>query len=145
MEFPYAAIPRPVWERIAAHLKEMGVDTCQSSGAEKGLRTPRNSTMLSALCAASLSNANLESPIPDRLLPLAKSHGGPLTDTARRRRPISAIMPRALDNERQLLISGTPAIRWTDVFETLGLDEPKPAWHAGAIALSGAGSPAASH
>ena len=137
VEFPWNALPRPVWERELAHLKEMGV-THVSLPAAKESDNPAALNEVIHIVRALALEADLEGPIPDRLLPLAKSHGGPLTDPPAAAVSISAIMPRALDNERQLLISGTQAIRWTDVFETLN-----PAWKPGAITLAGAEGPGA--
>jgi hypothetical protein len=117
VEFPFAALPRPVWERDLAQLKEMGVthvslpNTSDVTQLAEVIRIVRTLGL----------DADLEGPIPDRLQPLAKSHGGPLTEALPGAIRISAIMPRALDNERKLLTSGTQAIVWTDVFETLGL------------------------
>src|SRR5580704_7316670 len=124
VEFPFAALPRPVWERDLAQLKEMGathVSLPNTSDADQIAEVIRIVRTLGL-------EADLEGPIPDRLQPLAKPHGGPLTEALSGAIRISAIMPRALDNERKLLTSGTPAIIWTDVFETLGLDAPAPAY-----------------
>jgi hypothetical protein len=134
VEFPFAALPRPVWDRDLAQLKEMGV-------THVSLPRTSDATQLTEVIRIVRTlglDADLEGPIPDRLQPLAKSHGGPLTEALPSAIRISAIMPRALDNERKLLTSGTQAIVWTDVFETLGLDAPAPSYHAGAITLAGA-------
>jgi len=140
VEFPYNALPRPIWEPQLAHLKEMGVTH---------VSLPAASVNASATEAAQLDDvirivrrlnldADLEGPIPDRLLPLAKSHGGPLTELPSGAVRIGATMPRALDNERKLLTNGTQAIVWTEVFETLS-----PAYRPGAITLAGAEGPGA--
>jgi len=135
VEFPFAALPRPVWERELAHLKEMGVahislppskDTADHSQLDEVIRIVRRLGL----------EADLEGPIPDRLQSLAKSHGGPLTDAPAGAVRIAATMPRALDNERKLIASGTQGIVWTDAFETLG-----PTYKAGAITLAGAEGP----
>jgi hypothetical protein len=132
VEFPYAALPRSAWERDLTHLKEMGVlhVSLPSSGDDAQLddviRIVRRLGM----------EADLEGAIPDRLQPLAKPHGGPLTDALPGPVRIQANMPRALDNERKLISSGTPSIIWTEVFETL-----RPAYHPGAITLAGVEGP----
>lgn len=132
VEFPFPALPRPIWERELAHLKEMGV-------AHVSLPPSKDAAQLDDVIRIVRRlglEADLEGPLPDRLQPLAKSHGGPLTDAAAGVIRIAATMPRALDNERKLVASGTQAIVWTDVFETLG-----PAYKPGAITLAGAEGP----
>jgi hypothetical protein len=139
VEFPFAAIPRPLWERELAQLKEMGV-------VHVSLPASTNYAQLDDVIRIIRTlglEADLEGTLPQRLLPLAKAHGGPLTDALAGSVRISATMPRALDNERKLLTSGTQAIVWTDVFETLGLDTQTPAYHPGAITLAGAEGPGA--
>jgi len=133
VEFPFAALPRPVWERDLAQLKEMGVTHVSLPVASDATQLAEVIRIVRTLGL----DADLEGPVPDQLQPLAKSHGGPLTDALQGAIRISAIMPRALDNERKLLTSGTPAIVWTEVFETLGLDTPAPSYHSGAITLAG--------
>ena len=133
VEFPFAALPRPVWERDLAQLKEMGVTHVSLPNTNDAAQLAEVIRIVRTLGL----DADLEGPVPDRLQPLAKSHGGPLTEALPGAIRISAIMPRALDNERKLLISGTPAIIWTDLFETLGLDAPAPSYHPGAITLAG--------
>ncbi len=106
VEFPYAALPRPVWERELAHLKEMGV-------AQVSLPQSNNDAQLDEVIRIVRRlglTADLEGPIPERLQPLARPHGGPLEETQTAAVRISATMPRALDNERKLLISGTQAV-----------------------------------
>ncbi len=134
VEFPYAALPRPVWERELAHLKEMGV-------AQVSLPQSNNDAQLDEVIRIVRRlglTADLEGPIPERLQPLARPHGGPLEETQTAAVRISATMPRALDNERKLLISGTQAVLWTDVFETLN-----PGYRPGAITLAGIEGPGA--
>lgn len=129
VEFPYSALPRGVWERDLAHLKEMGVThvSLPPSGNEA-----QGDEVIRIVRALGLE-ADLEGPVADRLRPLTKSHGGPLSDLPASAVRVSAIMPRALDNERKLLGAGTQAIIWTDVFETLN-----PGYRPGAITLAGA-------
>ena len=134
VEFPFAALPRTVWERDLAQLKEMGVTHVSLPRTSD----PNQFAEVIRMCRRTLGlDADLEGPIPDRLQPLAKTHGGPLTEALPGAIRISAIMPRALDNERKLLTGGTQAIVWTEVFETLGLDAPAPSYHPGAITLAG--------
>ncbi len=133
VEFPYAGLPRPVWERELAHLKEMGV-------AHVSLPPAKDASQLDDVIRIVRRlglEADLEGAIPDRLQPLAKAHGGPLTDALPAVR-VAATMARAIDNERKLVMSGTQAILWTDVFETLS-----PAYAPGAITLAGTEGPAA--
>jgi hypothetical protein len=139
VEFPYDGIPRPLWERELAHLKEMGV-------AHVSLPVSQDATQLDDVIRIVRRlglEADLEGPIPDRLQSMAKTHGGPLTDTLAGAVRITATMPRALDNERKLLASGTQSIVWTDVFETLGTENGKPAYRPGAITLGGTEGPGA--
>jgi hypothetical protein len=134
VEFPFTTVPRPVWERDLAQLKEMGVThvslppSNNAAQLDEAIRIVRHLSL----------EADLEGPLPERLQPLAKSHGGPLAELPSGAVRISAIMPRALDNERKLLTSGTQAIVWTDVFETLA-----PNYKPGAITLAGAETPPA--
>jgi hypothetical protein len=139
VEFPFAALPRPVWEHDLAQLKEMGVTHVSLPRTSD----PNQFAEVIRIVRTLGLEADLEGPIPDRLQPLAKTHGGPLTEALPGAIRISAIMPRALDNERKLLTGGTQAIVWTEVFETLGLDAPAPSYHSGAITLAGAEGAAA--
>jgi hypothetical protein len=127
VEFPFTALPRPVWGRELAHLKEMGVAHVSLPPATDDAQLDEVIGIVRRLGL----EADLEGPLPGRLQALGKSHGGPLTELPGAVR-ISAIMPRALDNERKLLTSGTQAIVWTDVFETL-----RPGYLPGAITLAG--------
>ncbi len=139
VEFPYDGIPRPLWERELAHLKEMGV-------AHISLPASQNATQLDDVIRIVRRlglEADLEGSIPDRLQALTKSHGGPLTEVLADAVRITATMPRALDNERKLLASGTQSIVWTDVFETLASENGKPVYRPGAITLAGIEGPGA--
>jgi hypothetical protein len=138
VEFPYHALPRSLWERELAHLKEMGVTQISLPLSQDAAADPAQLDEVIRIIRRLGIIADLEGPIPERLQTLAKSHGGPLTEQPPGTVSISAIMPRALDNERKLLLTGTQAIIWTDVFETLN-----PAWKPGAITLAGAESPGA--
>jgi hypothetical protein len=134
VEFPYANLPRGLWERQLAHLKEMGVTHVSLPQSQD---TAQLDEVISIVRQLGFE-ADLEGPIPQRIETLAKSHGGPLTDPPAGAVRIAATMSRALENERKLLIAGTKAIIWTGVFEILS-----PAYQAGAIHLSGSEGPAA--
>jgi hypothetical protein len=136
VEFPYTALPRAVWERELAHLKEMGVDHISLPASKDAMGDASIDDVIRVIRRLGLE-ADLESPLPDRLQSMAKSHGGPLTEALSGAVRISATMPRALDNERKLLTSGTQAIIWTDAFETLTPYQP------GAITLAGSEGPGA--
>lgn len=134
VEFPWPNLPRAIWERHLAHLKEMGV-------THVSLPQSRNAAQLDDVISIVRHlglEADLEGPIPQRIETLAKSHGGPLTNPPQGAVRISATMARALENERKLLMSGTKAIVWTGVFEIL-----TPEYQEGPIRLSGSEGPAA--
>ena len=139
IEFPYDGIPRPLWERELAHLKEMGVAHVSLPASQDATQPDDIIRIIRRLGL----EADLEGPIPDRLQSLSKSHGGPLTDALAGAVRITATMPRALDNERKLLASGTQSIVWTDVFETLGSEKGKPAYRPGVVTLAGTEGPGA--
>jgi hypothetical protein len=134
VEFPFTNLPRPNWERDLAHLKEMGVVHVSLPAASDDAQLDEVIRIVRRLGL----EADLEGPLPARLQPLARSHGGPLTDELAQAVRIAATMPRAIDNERKLLTGGTQAIIWTDAFESL-----IPAPRAGAITLAGNETPAA--
>src|SRR6185312_15121277 len=95
VEFPYANLPRAIWEQQLAHLKEMGV-------AHVSLPPSGNAAQLDEVIAIVRHlglEADLEGAIPARLETLAKQHGGPLTDPPAGAVRISATMARALENE----------------------------------------------
>ncbi len=143
VEFPYNGIPRPLWERELAHLKEMGVaHVSLPPSVDAPADAARLDDVIRIVRRLGLE-ADLEGPLPDRLKALAKSHGGPLTEPLDDAVRITATMPRALDNERKLLASGKQAIVWTDVFETLDSQKTKPEYRPGAITLAGAEGPGA--
>ncbi|HVW07438.1 MAG TPA: hypothetical protein VHC90_02595 [Bryobacteraceae bacterium] len=134
VEFPYTSLPRGIWEQHLAHLKEMGVTHVSLPPAQNVAELDAVIPMVRQLGL----EADLEGPIPQRLETLAKSHGGPLTDPPAGAVRVAATMPRAIENERKLLLAGTRAIVWTGVFEILS-----PAYQPGAIHLSGSEGPAA--
>ena len=135
VEFPFASLPRPTWERELTHLKEMGV-THVSLPASAA--SPAQLDDVIRIIRRLGLEADLEAPVPDRLQPIAKSHGGPLTEPLAGAVRISAMMPRAIGNERKLLTGGTQAIVWTDAFELLS-----PVHHPGVILLAGTEGPGA--
>ena len=117
VEFPWNAYPKPLWERELVWLKNIGITHVSLPPAQEAdqltdvLRIIRRLEM----------EADLEGPVPDSLQPLTRAHGGPLTGPL----PgppvrISVLMPTAITRARELLASGTSAIVWTDVEETLG-------------------------
>lgn len=134
VEFPWPNLPRPIWERELAHLKEIGVAHVSLPQSEDAAKLDEVIRIVRRLGL----EADLEGSIPERLQMLAKAHGGPITEPPPGTVRISAIMPRALDNERKLLTVGTTAILWTDVFEHL-----TPQYHPGAISLAGNEGPGA--
>ena len=136
VEFPFTSLPHQVWERDLAHLKEMGVMHISLPAATDDAQLQLDEVI--RIIRRLGLDADLEGPLPERLELLAKSHGGPLTEAPAGAVRMSATMPRALDNERKLLTSGTPAIVWTDVFEKL-----TPAYQPGAITLAGTEGPGA--
>jgi hypothetical protein len=138
VEFPWAAIPRPLWESELVWIKSIGISHVSLPQA-----APAQSSLLAeAVHIARLLNleADLEGPVPDGLQPQLRAHGGPLTETpAAGIVRISALAPDALQRSRRLLAAATPMILWTDVEDTLG-----PAgFHAGAVAFGGQETPAA--
>jgi hypothetical protein len=133
VEFPYANLPRAIWERQLTHLKEMGVTHVSLPPGEAA----QLDEVIPIVRHLGLE-ADLEGPIPRRLETLAKSHGGPLTAPPEGSVRIAATMARALENERKLLTAGTKAIVWTGVFETF-----TPDYQPGVIRLSGDEAPAA--
>src|SRR4051812_1897612 len=76
VEFPYTALPRPIWERELVHLKEMGVAHVSLAQAKD---SPQLDDVIRIIRRLGLE-ADLQGPVPERLLPLLKIHGGPLTE-----------------------------------------------------------------
>ena len=131
VEFPYTGLPRYVWERELAHLKEMGV---VHVSLPRGGDDAKLDEVIRIVRRLGLE-ADLEGPLPARLDVLSKAHGGPLTGELTSAMRLSAAAPSVLTTERHLILAATPAIVWTDVFETLS-----PGFHPGAISLAGAES-----
>ncbi len=132
VEFPYTGLPRIVWERELAHLKEMGVVHVSLPLADDFVAM---NDVVHAVRKLNLQ-ADIEGKIPAELEMQLREHGGPLTASLEDAVRISALMPRALDNERKLIAGGGQSIVWTDVFDTLS-----PGFQAGAIGLDGREKP----
>jgi hypothetical protein len=131
VEFPWSSIPKPLWERQLVWLKNAGIT--HVSLPQGGTREDLEAVL--RIVRRLEMEADLEGVAPDSMASLTKAHGGPVTDplpaeTGR----ISALASDALTRARQLLAGGTPAVLWTDVYETLGTAGFKP----GAVSLTGA-------
>jgi len=135
VEFPWESCPKPLWEQELVWRKNIGIShvslppSQDISQRDEVLRIIRRLGM----------EADLEGPVPDDLQPLTLAHGGPLTEPL----PgppmrISALSAAALTRSRELLISGTGALLWTDVEETLGPSGYRP----GAVSFAGEEKPA---
>jgi hypothetical protein len=131
VEFAWNALPRPLWERELAWLKNIGVRHVSLPPAQD---VAELSDVIRILRTLDME-ADLEGPVPHSLLPLTRTHGGPLTDAlpagAVR---ISALSADALTHSRKMLTSGKPAVIWTDVEETLTAAGQH---HAGAVNFAG--------
>jgi hypothetical protein len=135
VEFPWNAYPRPLWERELVWLKNIGIKHVSLPPARE---TSQLAELIQIIRRLDIE-ADLESAVPEVLLPLTRAHGGPLTDPL----PgspirISALSPTAVTQSRELLISGAGAILWTDVEETLGSGGHR----AGAVNFAGDEKPA---
>ena len=143
VEFPWAAIPRPLWESDLVWIKSIGIAhvSLPQAALAPGILNQSGLLAEAVRIVRLLSlEADLEGPVPDALQPQLRAHGGPLTETpAAGIVRISALAPDALQRSRRLLAAATPMILWTDVEDTLG-----PAgFHAGAVAFGGQETPAA--
>jgi hypothetical protein len=137
VEFPWAAIPRPLWESELVWLKSIGIAHVSLPQAAPA----QTASLAEAVRIVRLLNleADLEGPVPDGLQPQLRAHGGPLTETpASGITRISALAPDALLRSRRLLAAATPMILWTDVEDTLGAT----GFRAGAVAFGGQETPA---
>jgi hypothetical protein len=136
VEFPWNAYPQQLWERELVWLKNIGIRHVSLPPAKDAAELADVIRIIRRLDI----EADLEGPLPDSLQPLSKTHGGPLTEplpgTLVR---ISALAPGAITRTRELLASGTAAIIWTDVEDTLGAAGYK----AGAVNFAGDEKPAA--
>jgi hypothetical protein len=130
VEFPWNSFPKHLWERELVWLKNIGIrhvslpPAGEADQLNEVIRIVRRLEM----------EADLEGPVPEQLAALTKAHGGPLTPplpaSAVR---LSALAPDALTRSRKLLMSGVPALIWTDVEETLNASGN----HAGAVNFAG--------
>ena len=130
VEFPWNAFPRPLWERELAWLKNIGI---RHVSLPPGQDTALLADVIRVVRTLGLE-ADLEGPLPEGLQPLAKAHGGPLTEPLPGVVRVSALASDALTRSRRLLTGGTPSIIWTDVEETL---TPAGIHHAGAVNFAG--------
>ncbi len=135
VEFPWNACPQPLWERELVWLKNIGVTHVS---LPPGQNVSQLTEVLRIVRRLGIE-ADLEGPVPDALLPLTRAHGGPLTE-ALPGPPVrlSALSPSSVTRSRDLLISGTGALLWTDVEETIGPGGYRP----GAVNFAGEESPA---
>jgi hypothetical protein len=134
VEFPWNAYPKPLWERELVWLKNIGITHVSLPPAQDADQL----TDLLRILRRLDMEADLEGPVPDSLQPLARAHGGPLTEPLPGSVRISVLMSTATTRARELLTSGTGALVWTDVEETLGPGGYKP----GAIDFAGEEKPA---
>ncbi|MES1261965.1 MAG: hypothetical protein ABUS49_09525 [Acidobacteriota bacterium] len=134
VEFAWNSLPRPLWERELAWLKNIGIRHVSLPPAQDPAQL---ADLIRVLRSLDLE-ADLEGPVPESLQSQVRAHGGPLTAPLAGAVRISALAPDALAHSRRLLTSGKPALIWTDVEETLG-----PAGHrAGAVNFAGVESAA---
>jgi hypothetical protein len=138
VEFPWNAFPKPLWERELVWLKDIGITHVSLPPAQDASELAELTDAIRIIRRLDIE-ADLEGPVPDSLQQLTRAHGGPLTDplTGPPVR-ISVLAPSAVTHERELLTSGTIALMWTDVEETLGPG----GYHSGAINFAGEEKPA---
>jgi len=139
VEFPWNACPRPLWESELVWLKNIGVTHVSLPPADATHDAGQLTDLIQIVRRLNME-ADLEGPVPESLQSLARAHGGPLTDPL----PgapvrISVLAPAAVTQAREVLASGTSAVIWTDVEETLGPGGFRP----GAITFTGEEKPAA--
>ncbi|HEX4133834.1 MAG TPA: hypothetical protein VHY84_04360 [Bryobacteraceae bacterium] len=136
VEFPWSTFPKPLWERELVWLKNIGITHVSLPPA----KDPEQMNDLLQIVRRLNLEADVEGPVPERLEALTKAHGGPLTNPL----PgppirLSVLTPTAMTRAKELLASGTGALIWTDVEDTLGPSGYK----AGAINFAGDERPAA--
>jgi hypothetical protein len=135
VEFPWNAYPKPLWERELVWLKNIGITHVSLPPAQN----IADLTDVLRIIRRLDIEADLEGPVPESLEAMTRAHGGPLTGPL----PgppmrISVLAPAAVTRTRDLLASGSPAVLWTDVEETMG-----PAgYRSGAISFAGEEKPA---
>ena len=135
VEFPWNTYPKPLWERELVWLKNIGITHVSLPPA----KDPSELADVLGIIRRLGIEADLEGPVPDSLQSLTRAHGGPLTDPlpgAPTR--VSVLSPTAVTRTRELLASGTSALVWTDVEDTLGPAGYRP----GAINFAGDEKPA---
>ena len=136
VEFPWNAYPKPLWERELVWLKNIGVTHVSLPPAPD---VSELADLIRIIRRVGIE-ADLESPVPDSLQQLTRAHGGPLTEPlAGMPVRLSVLAPGAVTRARELLTSGTTALVWTDVEETLGPTGYGP----GAVSFTGEERPAA--
>jgi len=139
VEFPWNAYPRQLWERELVWLKNIGITHVSLPPAKEPAQDAGQLNDVLSIIRRLGIEADLEGPVPDSLQPLTRAHGGPITDPL----PgppvrVSVLAPTAVTRTRELLASGSNALVWTDVEDTLG-----PAgYHPGAINFAGDEKPA---
>jgi hypothetical protein len=138
VEFPWNAYPKPLWERELVWLKNIGIRHVSLPPARDEAQRTDLVRVVQIVRRLDLE-ADLEGPVPDDLQPLTRAHGGPLTEPP----PVPPMRISVLSNEavtrsRELLISGSEALLWTDVEETLGAAGYRP----GGVNFAGEEKPA---
>jgi len=134
VEFRWNAEPRHLWESQLAWLKGIGIAHVSLPPAGD----PKELTELIRIVRRLDLEADLEGPVPEALQSQTRAHGGPLTEPYPRSAHISALNSSAVAEAREFLASGTPALLWGDVLDTLGAD----GFHAGAVGFAGDERPA---
>jgi hypothetical protein len=140
VEFPWTTFPRSLWERELVWLKNIGIRHVSLPLAPAGFANAeaQRGDLIRILRRLELE-ADLESPVPESLRPQTTAHGGPLTDPLEGSSlRISAGASDALLKSRKALTSGSPAVVWTDVEDTIGPN----GYHAGAVDFAGRETPA---
>lgn len=138
VEFPWNSYPKPLWERELVWLKNIGITHVSLPSGKDPAQDAELADVIGIIRRLGIE-ADLEGSVPDSLQPLTRAHGGPLTDPL----PgppirISVLAPNAVTRTRELLASGTAALVWTDVEDTLGPAGYRP----GAINFAGDEKPA---
>ncbi len=130
VEFPWSVYPQPLWERELVHLKNLGISHVSLPPGND----PEQLNQVIRIVRRLNLEADLEGAIPEALKPLARDHGGPLTEPgALPPLHISALAPDALLHSRSLFLTGKQAVVWTEIEDTLSAGS----FHAGAIRFDG--------
>ncbi|MGD1073692.1 MAG: hypothetical protein ABSB15_26580 [Bryobacteraceae bacterium] len=143
VEFPWNTYPRPLWERELVWIKNIGIAHVSLPPARDASEEAQLADLIRVIRRLNLE-ADLEGPIPDSMQPLARAHGGPLTDPLPIASRISALAPDALTRSRKLLTAGNPGLLWTDVEDTVSgvTNGTTSGYHAGAVNFAGQETPA---